>query len=218
MVWGMKNYLIQLFGASTMEGRIGVEKASERWYELLRAKFCERYPNVCVSIYNGAVGGESLRERMGHLAADLAGHTPNLCLASFAWNNDDWEHPERVVPLQEQETLIQQFFKMLPSGVPVVGVIGQPLLDQYHVVNGNPAYDGIRRQYGSVNAFHDLERELDRRAFREHGCSFLDLSLLMADEPEKYILKTDGIHLSPAGHRLFANAMARLIQPLLDGL
>lgn len=126
MVWGMKNYLIQLFGASTMEGRIGVEKTSERWYELLRAQLCEQYPAVCFSIYNGAVGGESLRERMSHLATDLAGHTSNLCLASFAWNNDDWEHPERVVPLQEQETLIQRFFEALPPGLPVVGVIGSP--------------------------------------------------------------------------------------------
>ena len=214
MDWGMRNYVIQLFGSSIMEGRIGVETAAERWYELLRSQLCERFPATCFSIHNGAVGGESIRKLMGHFDTDLAGHTPDWCLAMFAWNNFDMENPERVVPLAEQELLVGEFFRRLPAATKVVGVIAQPMLDRFHYCGRHPAYEGIRRKYGSVNAFHDLEREMNRRVFREHECPYLDLSRLMADNPERYILKTDGIHLSPDGHRLFANAMAEVLIPL----
>ena len=215
MAWGMRNCVIQLFGSSIMEGRIGVETAAARWYELFRALLCERFPATCFSIHNGAVGGESIRELMGHFEADLAGHTPDWCLAMFGWNNFDLESPGRVVPFAEQELLIGQFFRSLPATTKVIGVIAQPMLDKYHYCGRHPAYEGMRKEYGSVNAFHDLERKLHRRLFSEHGCPFLDLSLLFADDPERYLLSIDGIHLSPAGHRLFADAMAELLVPML---
>ena len=71
MPWGMKNYTIQLFGSSIIEGRIGVETAAERWYELMRSQLCEMFPATCFAIYNGAVGGESIRELMAHFHGDL---------------------------------------------------------------------------------------------------------------------------------------------------
>ena len=64
MAWGMKNVVIALFGSSIMEGRIGVEKVSERYYSILHRKLSERFPEVCFSIINGAVGGWSTRELM----------------------------------------------------------------------------------------------------------------------------------------------------------
>ena len=216
MPWGMKNILVQLFGSSIMEGRLGVDKAADRWYEIMRGQLAELFPAVCFSIHNSAVGGESLRELMAHFDTDFTGHTPDFCLAMFAWNNFDMEHPARIVPLAEQEQLCEAFFRKLPAQTAVIGVIAQPMLDRYHSVNSSLAYDEIRAKYGSVNAFHDLERDLHRRIFRAHGCPFLDLSKLMADEPEKYILTADGIHLSPDGHRLFATAMTGLVQPLIQ--
>ena len=62
MAWGMRNIVISLFGSSIMEGRIGVEQAADRYYMILQRKLSERFPDVCFSIVNGAVGGWSPRE------------------------------------------------------------------------------------------------------------------------------------------------------------
>ena len=215
MAWGMKNYTIQIFGSSIMEGRIGVQKAEDRWYEIMRRQLCEMFPATCFAVYNGAVGGQSLRELMAHFAKDLEGHTPDLCLAMFGWNNFDLEHPQRIVPHEEQNVLMEEFAKALPEKTRIVGVISNPMIDQYHACGRNPAYDGIRAKYGSINAFADIERENARRFFRGKSCPFLDLSVVMADEPEKYMLSSDGIHLTPEGHRLFASEMCRLLKDVL---
>ena len=215
MAWGMKNYTIQLFGSSIMEGRIGVQKAEERWYEVMRRQLCEMFPATCFAIYNGAVGGQSLRELMAHFAKDLEGHTPDLCLAMFGWNNFDREHPQRIVPFEEQKALMEEFAKTLPEKTRIVGVIQNPLIDRFHFSGRSHAYDEIRAKYGSVNAFHDIERENARRFFRSKSAPFLDLSVVMADEPEKYMLSSDGIHLTPEGHRLFASEICRLLKDIL---
>ena len=212
----MKNYTIQLFGSSIMEGRIGVERASDRWYELMRSKLSETFHATCFAIYNGAVGGESIRELMAHFDGDLEGHTPDLCIAMFCWNNFVLEDEmKRFVPLAEQRKLMETFAAHLPKRTKVVGVVSQPMIDKYHYSYMVPAYDEIRKKYGGVNAFHDTERELSRTFFRERGIPFVDLTAAMGDEPESYILPSDGIHLTPAGHRLFADEMCKMLEGIL---
>ena len=215
MPWGMKNYTIQLFGSSIIEGRIGVETAAERWYELMRSQLCEMFPATCFAIYNGAVGGESIRELMAHFHGDLEGHTPDLCIAMFCWNNFVLEDGRRFVPVDEQKALMERFAERLPKRTKVVGVISQPMIDCRHYTYHEHAYDEVRAKYGGVNAFHDIERELSRAFFRERGMPFVDLKAVMEGEVEKYILSSDGIHLSPEGHRLFANEMCSLLHDIL---
>lgn len=214
MAWGMKNYTIQLFGSSIVEGRIGAEHAADRWYELMRSSLCEMFPATCFAVYNGAVGGESTRELMAHFDRDLAGHTPDLCIAMFGWNNCRLDPPERGVSTAELKELLTEFLPHLPKNIRCVGVINQPLIDEWHKYGSDPAYDGLRAEYGSINAWHDLEREAGREFFRSHGFPFVDLSAAMADEPKKYILR-DGIHLTPEGHKLFAAEMVKVLEPVL---
>ena len=216
MPWGMKNYTIQLFGSSAIEGRLGVETAAERWYELMRSQLCEMFPATCFAIYNGAVGGESIRELMAHFDSDLEGHTPDLCIAMFCWNNFVLEDGmKRFVPVDEQKALMEKFAERLPKRTKVVGVISQPMIDRCHYTYHDHAYDEVRAKYGGVNAFHDIERELSRAFFREHGMPYLDLSAVMGAETEKYVLSSDGIHFTPEGHSLFAKEMCRLLHDIL---
>ena len=216
MAWGMKNYTIQLFGSSIIEGRIGVNTAAERWYELMRSQLCEQFPATCFAIYNGAVGGESIRELMSHFDRDLEGHSPDLCIAMFCWNNfvmdADMKH---FVPVAEQRKLMEKFAERLPKRTKVVGVISQPMIDSCHHSYHNHAYDDIRSKYGSLNAFHDIERNLSRAFFIERNIPFLDLTAVMGSEPEKYVLTSDGIHLTPEGHRLFATEMCLMLEDIL---
>ena len=215
MVWGMKNYTIQLFGSSIVEGRIGAEHAADRWYELMRKELCEMFPATCFAVYNCAVGGESIRELMAHFDRDLAGHTPDLCIAMFGWNNCRMCYtPDLRVSIAEFRELLTEFPFHLPEKTRCVGVIPQPMIDEWHRSGHDPAYAEVRARYGGNNAYHDLEREAGREFFRSHGIPFIDLDAAMAADPKKYILP-DGIHLNPEGHRLFAAEMLKALGPLL---
>ncbi len=89
------------------------------------------------------------------------------------------------------------------------------MIDSCHPTYKNPLYDDIRKKYGGVNAFHDIERELSRAFFRERNIPFLDLTAVMGSEPEKYVLTSDGIHLTPEGHRRFAIEMCMMLEGIL---
>ncbi len=212
--WGMNNYTIQLFGSSIVEGRIGVERAGDRWYERMRRQLSELFPTTCFAIFNGAVGGQSMRQLMSHVGHDLAGHTPDLCIAMFGWNNCQSNRPDRHIDFVELRELMEKFLTKLPEATQVVGVVNQPVIDAWHFTAKDPAYDSIRAEYGGLNAYHHFERELARDFFRRHTIPYIDLELCMADNPEKYIVR-DGIHLSPAGHELFADEAVRVIDPIL---
>ena len=158
MAWGMKNYTIQLFGSSIIEGRIGVERAADRWYEIMRRQLCEMFPATCFAVYNGAVGGKSARVLMERFDGELFGHTPDLCIAMFGWNNCRMDDPAQRVDLPELKELMEKFLTHLPQKTRVVGVINQPVIDEWHATFKNPNYDPIRAEYGGFNAYHDFER------------------------------------------------------------
>lgn len=215
MPWGMKNYTIQLFGSSIIEGRIGVERAADRWYELMRSRLCEMFPATCFAVYNAAVGGKSARELMARFDGELAGHTPDLCIAMFGWNNCRMDAaPELRVGIPELKALMEEFPSRLPERTKVAVVTNQPIVEERHSTFRNPAYDRLRVEYGGFDAYHDLEREAAREFCRRHGFPCVDLAVLMADDPEKYICE-DGIHLSPCGHEFFAAAAVEVVAPLI---
>ena len=214
MAWGMKNYTIQLFGSSIIEGRIGVERAADRWYEIMRRQLCEMFPATCFAVYNGAVGGKSARVLMERFDGELFGHTPDLCIAMFGWNNCRMDDPAQRVELPELKELMEKFLTHLPQKTRVVGVINQPVVDEWHSTFKNPNYDPIRAEYGGFNAYHDFEREAAREFFRRHDFPFVDLAVLMADDPKKYVVN-DGIHLSPYGHQFFAAETVKVLEPIL---
>ena len=105
----MKNVVISIFGSSIMEGRIGADKVADRWYNILQAKLAERFPAICFSIINGAVGGESTRECMARFNNAVIAYNPDYCLFMIGGNNHDCRHPERILAEGELEKLMDKF-------------------------------------------------------------------------------------------------------------
>lgn len=214
MAWGMKNITIQLIGSSIMEGRIGVERAADRWYELMRSALCERFPDTCFSVINSAVGGESTRELMTHLESDLAGHHTDLFLVMVGANNNDLTRPERVLVPGEMLDLMERFYDRVSRDSKIIGVILNPVVGEWHWCFHRPEYQEALKKAGSFDAFMEPEREDARSFFRRHGLPFLDLHELLTPA-ERYICADDGIHLNPAGHRRFAEEMLKLLIPMI---
>lgn len=214
MAWGMRNLKISIFGSSIMEGRIGVDHASGRYYSILQQKLSERFPEVCFSMNNGAVGGWSTRELMQHVEEFVLDSSPDYCLVMFGANNNDLSNPERVLREGELEQLMEEFQKRLPGTCQRVGVVLNPVINERHWVRNHPAWAESIRIYGGLNEMLELEREKARGFYRKYNYPVVDLAKLMSENPCRYVCE-DGIHLTPEGHRLFAEVLFETMETLV---
>lgn len=212
----MRNIVISLFGSSIMEGRIGVEHAADRYYMLLQKKLSERFPEVCFSIVNGAVGGWSTRELMGIFDSAVLKYSPDYCVVMFGANNNDLVHPERVLEEGELKRLMDEFQQRLPEHTQRIGVVLNPIINERHwLTTHHPAFQELIKQFGGLHEILEPEREEARNFYRQNGYPVVDLAKLMAADPWRYVCNDDGIHLTPEGHKLFADSLFEIFEGLL---
>ena len=218
MAWGMRNTVICLFGSSIMEGRIGVDDPLDRWYNVFQRLLSRAHPGVCFPIVNSAVGGESTREVMSRFDRDILPYNPDFCLFMVGGNNHDCQNPRRILGAGELPTLLDGFVARLPRKTKPVGVVLNPVVDDWHFATKHRAFrDYLAPFGGSLDASLNPEREFARSFYIQQGWPYLDLYALMSDNPAKYVLPADGIHMNKTGHELFARKMFELVaQILLD--
>jgi hypothetical protein len=80
----------------------------------------------------------------------------------------------------------------------------------------HPAYQDCLAAFGGdLDASLNPERQFARAFYVQHGWPYLDLYALMSDDPGKYVLREDGVHLNKTGHELFAREMFEVVSGLL---
>jgi lysophospholipase L1-like esterase len=216
MAWGMTNIVICIYGSSIMEGRIGVEDPIDRWYNQFQQLLSRAHPAVCFPIVNSAVGGESTREVMSRFDRDILPYNPDFCLFMVGANNHDCQNPGRILADGELERLMDAFVARLPAKTKPVGVVLNPVVDDWHFISKHPAFrDYLAAFGGSLDASVQPEREQARAFYARHNWPYLDLYALMSHDPRRYVLPEDGIHLNKTGHELFARTMFELVSGLL---
>ncbi len=215
MAWGMKNIVICLFGSSIMEGRIGIEDPQERWYNLLQQHLNRAHPDTCFPIVNSAVGGESTREIMQRFDRDVLAYHPDLCLFMVGGNNHDCQRPGRILAPDELPSLLNDYATRLPDKTKTIGVVLNPVVDEWHFATRHPAFrDYLAQFHGSLDASLQPERDLARAFYARQGWPCLDLYKAMSANPRRYVLPQDGIHLNREGQALFARQMAERIESI----
>ena len=216
MSWGMRNIVICLFGSSIMEGRIGAVHVADRYYSLMQSKLSEKFPEVCFSVINASVGGASTRELMEEFPTSVLPRNPDYCFFMPGFNNCDMEHPDRILRPGELEELMEKFQSLLPMHCQRIGVKPHCVIDRYHRCTTAPAWREYLAVCGGLNNALAPERNAAAKFFAENDYPVIDLCSLIGSDPERYILHSDGIHLSPEGHRLFGDAAFRMMADLLE--
>ena len=123
-----------------MEGRIGVADPQDRWYNALQRLLSQAHPDTCFPIVNSAVGGESTREILARFDRDVLPYRPDFCLFMVGGNNHDCQRPERILAEGELETLLDRFVARLPTRTRTLGVVLNPVVDDWHFATRHPAY------------------------------------------------------------------------------
>ncbi len=207
----MKNRIISVFGSSIMEGVIGVDPLG-RWYNILHRRLSEYFPDTCFSIINAGIGGESTRECMRRFDRDVLSYAPDYLLVMVGANNEDHTRPERIVPLPEIQSHMNDMAARLPAKTRMIGVGLGPVINEQHCVAKHPAFaEPFRKCGGGLDELLEPQRELARKFFRSGNYPFLDLYTLFDRKRQNYLLP-DGIHLNCDGHRRFGEEMFSILE------
>ena len=189
---------IVAFGDSITEGKTGVTP-DQNWLLLLGKKLGPRF-----ELINAGVGGNSAREAMARFEKDVLARDPDAVLLEFGGNNNDPRNPDRQVDDAEFKRHLLDFRSRLPENCKVVMITFPPIIDEQHAWR-------VLIPGGKVDVQLDPQREIVRGFAAENGWPLLDLYRLMYPRRYELILK-DGVHLNPAGHVFFAEAVYQLLK------
>ena len=189
---------IVAFGDSITEGKTGVTP-DQNWLLLLGKKLGPRY-----ELFNAGVGGNSAREAMARFEKDVLARDPDAVLLEFGGNNNDPRNPDRQVDDAEFKRHLLDFRSRLPENCKVVMITFPPIIDEQHAWS-------VLIPGGKVDVQLDPQRQIVRGFAAENGWPLLDLYRLMY--PRRYeLILPDGVHLNPAGHVFFAEAVYQLLK------
>ncbi|MBU4200234.1 MAG: hypothetical protein KKG09_02340 [Verrucomicrobia bacterium] len=190
----------------------------QRWPELLKHQLTGRFPDVQWTVINAGVGGNTSREGLARIDADVIRHRPDYVLVEFG-GNDATPDPSRHVSLEEYEnnlTLIQSNIERVSARSLLLTF--PPIIDRWHTHHQHPFY----REAGGQDAYIEAYRRVTREFAARNRLVLADIDLALRryidqNHPETIILP-DGVHLTDKGNCAVADcvfdALAGLMRPM----
>lgn len=193
----MKKQAIVCFGDSITQCA-GFPEAS-RWTARLAFRLEADFPDQ-FDVYNKGIGGNTTTLALDRIQADVAPLRPAMVLIEFGIN-DAYVYPWCRTPRVSRN----EFHTNLREIVRQVSQMGTPLLILNHPVTRR------RNQHPQGNGkslAHNLQpyNAIIRNLAQTQRIPLLDLPLLLRRHkvPMKSFHSEDGVHLSPAGNRIYA--------------
>ena len=164
-----KRLTILAIGSSSIEG-VGASRADRGFVPLLQADLGARLPGVEVTVVNRGVGGESARETVDRLEAELQRHQPDLVIWQLGTNdvfrarplNDlaaDIHRGEEILARHRVDVLLVDPQRMpdnavnFPGKNPVLGEVARLI-----AVEGNRVGYAVQRRFEAMSAWDKLTR------------------------------------------------------------
>ncbi|MCD6351352.1 MAG: hypothetical protein J7M26_04440 [Armatimonadetes bacterium] len=195
--------------------------AGQKYPDYLQALCDHRYGKGAVKVINAGIGGNTSAQGLVRLDKDVLAHTPSVVLVYFGLNDSVKGAPGRYrVPPDDYEANLREIVSRCRAAGALV-VLGRltPVVPELYYQR-HP-----RQNYAADGGIMSLLSEYDRRVVRigrDEAVAVADLWYAFAGREEK-LLRTpqnsgarDGVHPTPEGYRTLAQAMFRVLAPLLD--
>ena len=199
-------YRIVAFGDSMT--RCSAQLSHKRWPFLLQAKLNSAFSDYRFKVINAGIGGNTSREGLARIEADVLVHHPNLTLVEFG-GNDASTHPEKAVSFMEYEHNLGAIAKRLrAAGSAIAWLTFPPVIDLWHQ-SGSPT--DVAEKFlpcGGINQYINEYRRRTRSFAEQSRDLFIDLyegirKVLDNDHPARFI-RADGVHFTDLGSALAA--------------
>jgi len=202
------------FGDSiTLAGEVPEE---ERWLTLVGDRLRRMMPSEQITMINAGVGGNTSREGLARLDADVLAHAPNCVLVEFG-GNDLTHEPERCVPPEEYLANLDAFRTRIcaEAGAAMVLLTFTPVINAWHGWRDHP----FHAPYGGIDEHVEEYRQLTKGFADKYGIPLIDIDRALRDAcerdgTERYI-QPDGVHLTTEGNRIVADTVANELNKIM---
>ncbi len=208
----MRKITVVTFGASVIEGIIGLKNPSDRWTVMLGRKLTEAFPEIEFDIVNSGIGGQTMREGMARFEKDVKAYSPDYLILGFGGNHDDPKNEKRRVSAGEYRKLLDELKNRLDPKTEIIVMVMPPAIDDQHWAYKMPYV----LQKGGMDKMQERDRNVSREFAGNNNYPVIDLSfklreLMKASSPNYYTLP-DGIHLTKNGYLVFTDMAFDIIK------
>ena len=212
-------FRIVAFGDS-MTACTALEPA-RRWPALLQRRLNRAFTGVRFEVVNAGVGGNTSREGLARIAADVLAWRPALTLVEFG-GNDATTDPARVVEVAEFSRNLAAIRRRLQAiGSAAAWLTFPPVIDAWHGWSApeNTAAHAKFLPAGGSDYFLHLYRQRTRAFAQRQGDLCIDLYAGMRQVIERdgcgRFVMADGVHFTPAGSRAAGAFVGQALLPYL---
>lgn len=201
--------LVICFGDSLTAGFQSPTRDNPTGRETPYGQFLQSYLGDVVEVRTSGICGESTGEMIVRFQRDVLDHQPDYVPILGGTNDLGWN----ASPSEIMRNLVMMYEQTLAMG-------GMPLPVTVPSIRGEDGPDGTTGQEW-------IAEHLDRRSRLNRliqnyagskGLAYVDLFAATVDPQSGQLTElysNDGIHLTTAGYRLFAEHVARILKPLL---
>lgn len=176
---------------------------NEQWTGVLEKSLAAAAPSRPTRVINAGVGGNTSREGLARMEADVIAHKPDLLLIEFG-GNDATMDPNRFVPLDEFRanlaTIVERAGKVGCRRFAIVTF--PPVVDRDHTWGNHSHF----KKQGGLDATVEKYRQASREFAAERGFPVAAIDKTLRADLPAYVMK-DGVHLTAAGNRVVAETV-----------
>ena len=211
-----KEITIVAFGDSITEAIIDL-RPEQKWTILLEKKL-NSYKNICWTVVNSGVGGNTSREGLARIQKDVISYKPDIVLVEFG-GNDACPDKERAVCLKEYINNLDAISeKLVCTGVEVILLTFSPIVDDWHIFGDDEKYMNV----GGLDNFIELYRKASREFAKEKDLKLIDIDVVLRKacimHARDQIIMKDGVHLTAKANEIVSDAICNyLVSQLIVG-
>ena len=198
-----RKVVIVAFGASVAEATR--QPKGKKWLDVLASLLAEDFPNIEFAAVNSGKSGETSREGLARIDEHVLAHKPDYVVLEYG-GNDACHDEARHVPLGEYRRNLDTIKHCITEacGGRLVLTTVVPIVNKWHARRDVPMYI----EAGGLDAYVNPYRDVTREFATQNDCLLVDIdfglkALSQRDGAEVYTLP-DGVHLTEAGNRAFA--------------
>ena len=192
----------------------GRQPAPRRWLGVLEALLARSLPRRRFRFVNAGGGGNTSREGLARIEADVLGQSPDLVLVQFGGNDATADIARHVLP-SEYESNLGTICSLVGArtGADVVLLTFPPVINAWHARGAHPFFE----PWGGLDECIEIYREITRSFATQEGLSLVDLDRALRrvcdDRGPESVILPDGVHLTEAGNEVVAQAVFDVLHP-----
>ena len=162
-------------------------------------------------VINAGVGGNVTAQALERIESDVLSKNPDLVIINFGMNDQAYQEASKanLTPIDKYEANYRSIIEQIKNtGSDIILVAVHDVNPKYHKHSGLNYCASETLEDGTNRTYIDKYNEVVKKLADEYKLGFIDINSLAQDKLDTLTIAADGIHLSAAGQKQYAEWIA----------